>query len=426
MKEYLKRLPEEVQDLLHLAADIASLRGMAVYLVGGFVRDLILGFKNLDLDIVVEGDGIIFAEDLAARLAARLIRHRRFGTATVNAGHHLKIDIASARKEVYPQPMMLPVVESGTLKDDLQRRDFTINAMAIDINQRNFGTLIDFFNGKNDLRNKKIRVLHKLSFIDDPTRILRAVRFEKRYNFKIERQTLKCLKDALKNRMLEEVQPQRLRDELILLLKEANPLKPIKRLHALTGFSFINQHLVVSKKTYNLLNSSRNEINWFNRVHSRRRRLDTWLIYFMALINSLDAQDLRAVCRRFVFRKGEEKRILDFNKIGDKFISELSHKKIKPSRIFSLLEPLSYEAIILLKAKYRNPGMKKHIEEFMEIYNGMRIYISGHDLQGLGIAPGPYYQKIFTEVLEAKLNGLVKTHEEELSLIKELICRDGR
>lgn len=421
MREYLKKLPREIQDLIHLAENVASLRGMPVYLVGGFVRDLILGVKNLDLDIVVEGDGIIFAEDLAARLNTRLIRHRRFGTATVVIGHHLKVDIATARKEIYPQPAMLPVVEPGTLKDDLKRRDFTINAMAIDISQRNFGSLVDFFNGKNDLRSKKVRILHDLSFIDDPTRILRAVRFEKRYNFRIERQTLSGLKDAVRNKMLEKVQPQRLRDELILLLKEEKPLNEIRRLSALTGFGFINRHLVISKKTYDLLNSSKKEINWFNRVHFRRRRLDTWLIYFMALVDSLDAQDLKLVCKWFVFRKGEEKRILNFNKIANKFISELSQKKIKPSRIFSLLEPLSYEVILLLKAKYRNPNLKKHIEEFLEIYNGMRICISGHDLQRLGVAPGPYYQKIFTEVLEAKLNGLVKTQEEELSLIKKLI-----
>lgn len=421
MKEYLKKLPKEVQDLIHQAAEVASLRHMPVYLIGGFVRDLILGVKNLDLDIAVEGDGIIFAEDLAAKLNARLIRHRRFGTATIVAGHHLKVDIATTRRESYPQPAMLPVVRPGQLKDDLKRRDFTINAMVIDISQRNFGCLVDLFSGKNDLRSKKIRILHKLSFIDDPTRILRAIRFEKRYNFRIETETLRCLKNAVKNKMLEKIQPQRLRDELILLLKEENPLKQIRRLHALAGFGFINQHLVISKKTYDLLNSSKNEINWFNRVHFRRRKLDTWLIYFMALVDSLDAQDLKLVCKRFVFRKGEEKRMLNFNKIGNKFILELSRKKIKPSRIFGLLEPLSYEVILLLKAKYRNPSIKKHIEEFLQIYNGMRIYISGHDLQGLGIAPGPYYQKIFTKVLEAKLNGLIKTQEEELFLIKKLI-----
>jgi len=421
MKKYLEKLPKGVQDLISLAGNVAALRGMSVYLVGGFVRDLILGVKNLDLDMVVEGDGILFAEDLAAKLNARLIRHRRFGTATVIPGHHLKIDIATARKESYPFPGSLPVVEFGTLKDDLKRRDFTINAMAISINGADFGSLLDFFNGKSDIKNKKIQILHKLSFIDDPTRILRAIRFERRYNFKIEKDTLKYLKLAVKNRMLQEVEPQRVRDELVLILKEPSPVKQVKRIFDLAGFGFVNKRLRWSKKTEGLFNSSEKEIKRFHETPSPRRKLDAWLIYFMALVDALKSEDAKSVCKKFVFRKGEEKRILSFKRINHKFISKLSQEGIKPSDIFKLLEPLSYEVILLAKAKCKNQQLKKHIEDFLEIYNGMRIYISGHDLQGLGVTPGPHYQKIFAKVLKAKLNGLVGTREEELLLIKKLI-----
>lgn len=406
---------------MHLAADTASLRGMPAYLVGGFVRDLILGVKNLDLDIVVEGDGVQFAEDLASALNARLIRHTRFGTATVIPGHHLKVDIATARNETYPQPAMLPVVKFGSLKDDLRRRDFTINAMAIDITGRNFGELLDFFGGKQDLRDKKIRILHELSFIDDPTRILRAIRFEKRYDFKLEPDTLKCLKDAAKHKMLERVQPQRLRDELIPVLKEKSPLKQIKRIEELAGFAFISRNLSLSKKIYALFDSAEKEINWFNKLHDRRRKLDIWLIYFMALLEPIGIKDVKLLCEKFVFRKGEEKRILGLKKTGAKFISDLSRKEITPSEIFNLLAPLSYEVILLLKAKYKNPLIKKHIEEFLEIYNDIRICVSGHDLHRLGVAPGPAYQRLFAKVLKAKLNGAVKTEEEEIALIKKLI-----
>lgn len=419
MKKYLKKLPEEIQNLIRLSGAVASLRNMSIYLVGGFVRDLILGVKNLDMDIAVEGDAIVFAEDLSSRLKARLIRHRRFGTATVEAGHHLKLDIATARREIYPEPATLPVVTFGTLQDDLKRRDFTINAMAISINEHNFGSLIDFFNGESDVYNKKIRILHDLSFIDDPTRILRAIRFEKRYNFTIEAETLKLLKCAVKNTMLRKVQPQRLRDELILLLKENHPLHQIKRMQVLTGFDFLKQGLSLSKKTSDLLHSVQKEIAWFITDHAFRRTLDTWLIYFMALIDSLDMRESKRICQRFVFRKGDEKRILSFKKISENLISKL-REKIKPSQIFRMLQPLSYEAILLIKAKYDNHVIKKHIEDFLEIYNDMRIYISGHHLQNLGITPGPLYQKIFSKVLNAKLNGLVNTEEEEIALIKKL------
>ncbi len=421
MNNYLNKLPQEIQELIHLAGSISLSKGMPVYLIGGFVRDLLLGVKNLDLDIAVEGDGILFSEEFSARLNAKLIRHRRFGTATVIVKPGLKIDIATARKEIYPEPAKLPVVEFGTLKDDLKRRDFTINAMAIDITEPNFGGLIDFFEGKKDLTNKKIKVLHELSFIDDPTRILRAIRFETRYDFKIETKTLRFLKGAVKKRMMEKVEPQRLRDELILMLKEDFPGKQIRRIQQLTGFDFISRELTGLKNNYDLLNSVAKELAWFKKEHFPRRKLDVWLVYFMVLIDQAPLKETRKICAKFVFRKGEEKRILSYKKIGSKFLKKISKKRIKPFEIFGLLEPLSYEVIILLKAKYRVPVVTKRIEAFLRIYNDMRICISGHHLHGLGVVPGPHYKNIFNNVLKAKINGLVKTEEEEISLIKKYI-----
>jgi tRNA nucleotidyltransferase (CCA-adding enzyme) len=421
MKEYLNKLPEEIFALLCLARDIAYYNSMPVYLVGGFVRDLILGVENLDLDIVVEGDGIKFAEDFSAKLKAKLIRHRRFGTATIILKPRLKIDIATARSEFYPEPAHLPVVNSGTLQDDLYRRDFTINAMAISIDKKNFGKLIDFFGGNGDLAAKKIRVLHALSFIDDPTRILRAIRFEQRYNFSIESKTMKYLRKAIKLKMLEKVEPQRIRDDLILILKEDHPSREIKRLWELAGFSFINRCLSMSKKSYGLLASIEKQINWFARTCSRHRQLDVWLIYFMGLLDSLNINVIKDICRKLALRKGEEKKILTYKRISSKLIPELDKDKIKPSKLFALFEPLSYEVIILFKAKYKSRNIQKHTEDFFRNYNGMSIYVSGDDLGRLGVAPGPCYQKIFKKVLNAKLNGLVKTKEEELTLVEKLI-----
>jgi len=422
MKKLLENLPEKLKDLIYQAKALGEENNLPVYLVGGFVRDLFLGVENLDLDIVVEGDGIKFAQDLASKLKAKIIRHKQFGTATLILEPQTKIDIATSRKEYYPEPAHLPVVSPGRLKDDLFRRDFTINAMAIDIG-KNFGELIDLFGGKRDLEQKKIRIMHVLSFQDDPTRILRAVRFEKRYNFKIEPLTLRCLKEAVKKKMLEVIQAQRLRDELILILKEKYPLKPIMRLKELTGFKFLHPHLNITKKTYGLLKSIEKEINWFKKNYPQRRTLDSWLIYLMGLLDALSIEDTEIVCKRFVFRRGEEKRILSYKNIKKSFIKELSSNKIKPKKIFCLLEPLSYEVIILLKAKYKNLNLQRNIQDYFEIYNGMKIYISGKDLRKLGVLPGPYYQKIFTKTLEAKLNGKIKTKEQELMFIKKIILK---
>ncbi len=421
MKEYFNKLPGEVLELVRLACQVSRANKTPAYLVGGFVRDLMLGVENLDLDITVEGDGIKFAEDFSSKLKAKLIRHRRFGTATVVVKPHLKIDFASARKEFYPEPAHLPVVERGSLKDDLFRRDFTINAMALSLNGADFGRLVDFFGGKMDLAGGRIRILHDLSFIDDPTRILRAVRFEKRYDFTIEPKTLKRLKDAVRLKMLEKVEPQRIRDDLILVLKEKVPLKEIKRLQELAGFAFIDKDLSLSKKGYRLLASTEKEIGWFNGNYPNRRQLDTWLIYFMGLLDPLSMDGIRKTCRRFALRSGEEKRILAYKACGRKAIPRLNKKTARPSDVFMLFEPLSYEGLIMLKAKYKGKNIQKHIRDFFRAYNGTRIHISGEDLRGLGISPGPSYQKIFVRVLKARLNGLVKTKEDELALVGKLI-----
>jgi len=420
MKNYLKKLPKEIISLLDFIGDLAAKDNLPVYLVGGFVRDLILGVKNLDLDIVVEGDGIKFAENLSVRLKARLISHKRFGTATLILKDGFKIDVASARKEFYPQPAHLPVVENSTLKDDHFRRDFTINAMALSIGKGNSQELIDFFGGESDLKSKRIRVLHSLSFIDDPTRILRAVRFEQRYDFRIEPATLKLLKEANKQKMLERVDPQRIRDELILMLKEERPIKEIKRLKRITGFNFIDKLLLVSNKTLALLTSIEREIEWFKKVNSSRRPLDAWVMYFIGLVDELPLKDLRCVIDKLKLRKGEEKRILSFKDIPREVINELSKPDIKPSDLYHFLEPLSYEVMVLLKAKYKNHNLNNHIKDFLQIYNDTRISVGGKDLSNLGILPGPHYQKILSKVMIARLDGVVKTKEEELALIRKL------
>lgn len=422
MKKYLNRLEKELKGLILLAADIASKKNMRAYLVGGFVRDLILGVRNLDLDIIIEGDGVKFAEEFAKALKAKLVCHERFRTATCFIFEsNLKIDIATARKEFYPNPAHLPIVSSGTLKDDLGRRDFTINAMALSINKGDFGRLIDFYNGKSDLGHKKVRILHDLSFIDDPTRILRAIRFERRYDFRMESGTLECLKKAVKLEMLNKIQPQRLRDELIFILKEERPLKYLKRMQELTGYSFINSHLSVSSQTVRLLRSVERQIAWFKKVCPTARQPKYWLIYLMGILSPLNLKDLKSICRKFALRKEEEKILLTYKRNSSNVVRKLSQSKIKPSTVFCLFKPLSYEEIIFIKAPYNKRNIQKYIEDFFKSYNGIRIQICGEDLKKLGLTPGPSYQKILSRVLNAKLNGAVKTKGDELELTKKLV-----
>ncbi|MFA5100080.1 MAG: CCA tRNA nucleotidyltransferase [Candidatus Omnitrophota bacterium] len=426
MKTYIEKLPPDVRALIETARVVAQERGCTAYLVGGFVRDLILGVKNFDLDIVVEGDGIAFASDYARRLQGKLVTHHRFGTATVSLGHHVKVDIASARKEVYPQPGHLPVVEAGTLRDDLYRRDFTINAMALQITGSGYGRVIDLFGGRKDLAAKKLRILHPVSFIDDPTRILRGIRFEQRFDFSFERNTLRLLKAAVAESMLERVEPQRLRDELILLLKEQRPAKIIRRISAVAGFSFINPKLRSSPRMIRTLAAIERRVAWFKQHIKNPRQLETWLIFFMGLVGYLPLSEVHAICRRFVFRKGEEKRIVSCVESCSRAVAVLKKRSLRPSEAFRVLEPLSYEVIIIMLALTGSSLVAMRIKEFLNVSIGTKLYVSGHDLSACGLKPGPHYQRILRAVLNAKLDGKVKDISEELRLARTIAARSLR
>jgi tRNA nucleotidyltransferase (CCA-adding enzyme) len=421
MKTYIERLPSDVRSLICHAQSAAQNRVCEAYLVGGFVRDLLLGVKNLDIDIVVEGNGIGFAQEYARLLKGKLVTHHRFGTATVSAGHHVKVDISSARKEFYPHPAHLPVVESGSLRDDMFRRDFTVNAMALQITGAGYGRLVDFFGGRKDLEDKKLRVLHPASFIDDPTRILRGIRFEQRYDLVFDKSTLELLKEAVKRSMLERVEPQRLRDELIFLLKEDKPFKIVKRMAGLTGFSFINPELRMSAETARVFAALERWVRWFDEHSPKPRKLDSWLVFFMGLIGSLSIHEVHAVCRRFVFTKGEEKRIISSVEKCEQVIRALRKKTVRRSDIFHMLEPLSYEVIIMMLAQTDSDVVATRIKGFLKVSHGTKISVSGHDLGAWGLKPGPHYQSIFREVLNAKLDGKLKNKAEELLLAKKIV-----
>lgn len=419
MKISLKRLPRQVLAVVKAARAVAEEAGVCAYLVGGFVRDLHLGVANLDVDIVVEADGIAFAQHLGQRLHARLIRHSRFGTATLILPAGSKVDIATARRESYPSAASLPVVTPAGLRDDLARRDFTINAMAVAISGDAFGSLIDFFDGRADLTRKVIRVLHDASFIDDPTRILRAIRFEQRLGFRIEPHTRALLRQAVRRRMLAVVEPQRIRDELILILQEPLVLAAVRRLHQLAGFKFISPSLGYPAATRLLLRRIAGQIDWFNAHLSHRRQLDGWLIYLLGLLAPLSLAQVKKTCSRFVLRKGQEKRLRDCKMITAGTIRRLC-RRAAASDIFFLLEPHSYETILFLKARYRHRLLQKHIADFFLCYNGTRLGMSGHDLARLGVSPGPDYQRIFRRLLAAKLDGRICHKEDELAEAKKL------
>ena len=222
-----------LQGVLREAGNLADEMGFSAYVVGGMVRDILLGLQTIDVDIVVEGQGIHFARRLADRLHAKVKCYERFGTATLTLPDQLRVDIATARTEVYEKPAALPLVSPGSIRDDMVRRDFTINALAASLMPAEFGSVLDDFGGLRDLRERHIRALHERSFIDDPTRIFRAVRFEKRLDFRIVRSTEQWIVEALSRSLLEELEDYRIATELRLILEEPDPAGPLRRLSEL-------------------------------------------------------------------------------------------------------------------------------------------------------------------------------------------------
>jgi len=415
----LNKLPKEYLELLKQIGEIAENNNYRAFVVGGVVRDLFLCRKNFDLDIVIEGDGVDFAKKLSREFKAKITKHDRFNTAVLVLPDGLKIDIATARKETYGHPGALPKVTPGRIIDDLYRRDFSINAMAIDITSAEFGILIDFFDGLNDLKDKKIKALHDLSFIDDPTRILRAIRFEQRFKFNIEQQTQELLKQAIKKRAFDTVKPQRIWQELYLILNENKPKRYIQRLSKICGLSFIHPKLRADRGMFRSFDSIEKLVG--RKKFASGDDFEVWILYFMALTERLKLSEVKKVSEKFNIKRQEKKKIYSYKNINKNLFNFLERKNLRPSQIYVVLQPLSYEALCLLKIKTKNKIAKKRIDDFLNIYCKIRLSINGHDLNQLGVKFDNRFKNILDKTFYKKLDGELQSKSEELTYARKLI-----
>lgn len=412
--------------------------GMNVFLVGGFVRDLLLGARNYDLDLVVEGDAISFGKELRNKTGGTLVEHRKFGTATlveewprwlgksIHPDNKFKIDIATARKEVYERPAALPKVTFASLKEDLYRRDFTSNAMAININGSTFGVFVDLFEGRRDLEKGVIRVLHDRSFMDDPTRIFRAVRFEQRFGFVIEKHTEDLIKRAVRQKMFHRTENQRIREELILILKECLPEKAILRMSELHELRFIHPALKLTPAIKRIFPELRRCVEWYRSEAADKRMLDTVVINLMALLEPLTSAQTENVLKKFVFTRNERVVLMSCKENGGACLERLaSRKKMTPGEVYDLLAPLSHEIAVYLMARATGMTARRRLEDFLSLYSGTQLRINGGDIEKTGLKPGPRYSKILSRVLRRKLDGGLETKRDEIRYMKELIGGRG-
>ncbi|RKY42658.1 MAG: hypothetical protein DRP85_01965 [Candidatus Makaraimicrobium thalassicum] len=430
-------LPGRLMTLIRSIGSLGDALGMDVFLVGGFVRDILLGQKNYDFDIVVEGDAIRFGRILADKIGGSLVVHRKFGTVALvkewpkwldsplHPGNKFKVDIATARKEVYEAPAALPTVEFSSLREDLYRRDFTINAMAVNIGKRNFGLLVDFFGGVQDLEKGIVRILHDRSFIDDPTRIFRAVRFEQRFGFEIEKHTEYLIKHAVKQEMFHRVENQRIRDELILILKEKNPENAVFKMRELHELRFIHPDLVLKRSIGKTFGALRHCIRWY--VSKTAGKPDIWLMNFMVMLDKLTVEQVEDVLEKFVFTRTEKMRLRAYKEWADRIARKLSpRKKMAPSRIYDLLEPFSPEVTLCVMAKTKSAAARGRIRKFFTKYRGVKLRIRGHDIKKEGIDPGPRYKEILRRILYRKLDRKLSTKKDEIRYMKQLAGKERK
>jgi len=404
----IEEIPGEIKGLLQRIGEMAASQRMRAYLVGGVVRDMILGREVKDLDILVEGRAIEFAKKVREEIGGELITHQRFGTATLKLPDGLEIDFATARREFYVRAGVLPTVESGSLREDLFRRDFTINALALSLHPREFGYLIDYFGGWDDLQNKRIRVLHSLSFWEDPTRILRAIRLEAKLGFKMDEWTENLARDAIKAQSFAPLSGDRLREELILLLEE-NPIPCLLRMEEIGLSQAIHPKARLDKQTLKKL--EKESLEGLN--------IEKWLLYLFTLFGHLNEDELRRVAYRLRFTSSQREKLLSLANV-DSALQRLSLPNLKRSEIYEILKGFPLETIIWIKVK-GDRRVKRRVCLFLERLRNISLEVNGEELKRLGIPEGPILGKVLRELFNAKLNGKIKRKEEEIKMALNLL-----
>ena len=420
----LEQLPADVRDAVHEVGRLAADAGLRAHVVGGFVRDMLLGRENLDLDIVIEGDGLEFALSIAERLGKRVKVHRRFGTAVLVWSRALHIDITSARTEYYQRPGALPTVERSSLRQDLFRRDFSVNAMAVCVDPECFGQIADPFGGLFDLERGVIRALHSLSFVEDPTRILRAARFEKRFGFGLDGSSEALLRQAVEMSMLDEVSGARVREELLDILDEDEPAGILARLDDLGAAGGLLPDGVRPAAAIASVAAVTDAYSALAEVFPRLPRRRTTLV--AALAGTAERADADRWCRWLRFgREYAEPAVVTAERAAALTARLQDRRKMRASRLFALLDALPAETLVYLWG-VGGPEVRARVEEFVRVLQPTRPAVSGEDLIALGLTPGPAFAAILTQARADRLDGKAVGRAAELMNLKRLARRESR
>lgn len=419
-----RSLSRNVWGILKDAGRIADNMDSKVYVAGGLIRDVTLyQERSLDVDLVVEGDGMLLAEKLGQVYGARVRKHEKFGTAEITISENFKIDVATARVEFYAYPAALPQVESSTLHQDLYRRDFTINAMAVSLNETTFGDLVDFFEGLEDLEHGIVRVLHNLSFIEDPIRILRAIRFEQRYGFKIEPQTQNLLQEAIDQEILAKVTNDRIWEELKHILVETQADKMLKRMQELNVWPFIfpNVNYWEVEPILKELQSSIGLINAWGHF----KTTENWLPCFMAALHWSEPGAAQEICEKYNLSKRQTEKVMAALQGWRDSVAMIwkAPQDVRISQLAKVLLKMPRESYPMLLAILEDEPIKERFRQLLNIIIDNRPKTSGKYIKQLGYRPGPIYREVLDALWRERLDGDLRTEEEERAFVREYLAR---
>jgi len=418
-ERFASMLPEEILSVVIELGHVAASLKVRCYLVGGIVRDLLLGVRNFDLDVTVEGDGVRFAHAVAQRLGGKVRVHREFGTATVQMPQ-ICLDVASSRREYYEYSGALPKVEFASIKEDLRRRDFTINAMALSINRDDFLSLIDYYGGQQDLKKRIIRVLHNMSFIEDPTRLFRAVRFLGRYGFEWEKETLALAMEAVRLNAISRVSVQRLTNEVILLLSEPDPPSALKALARINLFEPLFHVPWSTALERELKRTKRALAEVSERVFSRP--VIEYVPYLLVIARHAGKANL-VMCQLSL-----EKRPASILESSASCVEEVLKQldapgRAKPSAIYESLSGRAPEEVAFLLAVAPSARVRNRIRQYLSNLVEVKLEATGRDLIQMGYSPSVLFKMAMDAARRAKLDGKITSKEQELEFMAEYIER---
>ncbi|MDH4101858.1 MAG: CBS domain-containing protein [Thermoleophilia bacterium] len=402
---------EQLHPIVEAVATLGD-RAEGVYVVGGTLRDILLEEKNFDIDIAVEGDAIAFARSLASALGGRFTPHDKFGTAIVSYGDGERLDVVTTRTEFYDSPGALPTVERAALREDLRRRDFTINAMAASLKPADFGLLVDPYGGRADLAARVLRVLHNLSFIDDPTRIFRGIRYEARYGFRFDEHTTRLARGCIEMGLVGDLSSVRLRDELVQLLEDPGAPGGIRRLGELGLDRAIHSHLRGDSEAASL----------FERARALRDELEidipVWRLGVAVLARHMSSGEAFDWLDRLKVRRRDVDRIVGAVTIAPRIVERLREEELDPAQIVALADPFAPDAPLLALAA----GAHGALRDYFVRLRSVELEIGGADLVSMGLPESPRIGEVLAEVRRRKLNGELEGRESELAAARELVA----